>query len=193
MAGERAGGDLDHQLLAAAAHGDEQAFRTLMAGHVKPALALAQRMIGESRTADEIVQEAFLRAWRMAPRWNPDRSTRFATWLYRVVVNLCLDHRRKPSLVPIEGMEELIDERPDGLAAVEMLERRRLVADALSALPGRQRAAITLFYFSEMSTAEASEVIETTIEGFESLLVRGRRGIRRYLAERGVDAFGDMM
>lgn len=184
--------DGDHQLLAAAGLGDQGAFRTLMLRHTKRSLALAQRMLGESNSADEVVQEAFLRAWRVAPRWNPDRAARFTTWLYRVIVNLCLDRRRRPRALAIEDLAEFIDNGPNGLSAVAAHERRKLVTEALLTLPSRQRAAITLFYFSELSGLEASQALDTSVEAFESLLVRGRRALKAHFRARGVENFEDM-
>ena len=184
--------DGDHRLLAAAGQGNQGAFKTLMLRHTKRSLALAQRMLGEPSSADEIVQEAFLRAWNVAPRWNPDRSARFTTWLYRVIVNLCLDRRRRRRPQSMEDLAALIDDGPNGLMVVAARERRKLVTEALLALPDRQRAAITLFYFSELSGQEASEVLGMSVEGFESLLARGRRALRARLAELGVEHYGDL-
>jgi RNA polymerase sigma-70 factor (ECF subfamily) len=185
----------DDVLMAAIAGGDHQAFQILMARHMKSVLALAQRMMGTVTDADEIAQEAFLRVWRTASRWRLDGGSRFTTWLYRVVVNLCLDRRRRAPFEPLdEGAENAVDTNtPGGLASFALREARSIVADALATLPDRQRAAIILYYFSEVSAPEAARILELSISALESLLVRGRRSMKRHLAGRGVRELGDVL
>ncbi len=180
--------------MAAIAGGDHQAFQILMGRHMKSVLALAQRMMGTVIDADEIAQEAFLRVWRTASRWRLDGGSRFTTWLYRVVVNLCLDRRRRAPFEPLERAENAVDaSTPGGLASLALLEARGIVAEALATLPDRQRAAIVLYYFSEVSAPEAARVLELSISALESLLVRGRRNMKKHLAGRGVRELGDVL
>jgi RNA polymerase sigma-70 factor (ECF subfamily) len=169
-------GPADHDLMARAAKGDERAFRTLAERHAVAALRLARRILGNEAAAEDIVQDAFLRVWINAPRWRPEAA--FRTWLYRIVVNLCLNARRRTADLPIDAAEQAVDPT---LAPDEQLERRerdRHLAIAVDALPQRQRAAIVLTYQEGLGNAEVAEVLDTSVSGIETLLVRARRTLR---------------
>ncbi len=183
----------DQELLVAAGRGDHRAFRELMTRHVSFAMALALRMTGNLPDAEEIVQEAFLRVWNGAGRWQPERGARFTTWLYRVVLNLCLDRRRRPVMLPVDGIEEPADPSATGFDSHAASESRRLVAEALQSLPDRQRMALSLCYFGGLGYAEAAEIMDVTPSALDSLLVRGRRRLREYLTRRGLEALGDLV
>jgi RNA polymerase sigma-70 factor, ECF subfamily len=184
--------EADDALMRRAGHGDKAAFAVLLRRHLARATAVAQRIVGNRSDAEEIVQEAFLRCWQKAPEWRPandrgadDQANRaqFATWLYRVVVNLCLDRRRRPQPVELEAAGEVADGGADGFEQRLRSETSRRVAAAVAALPERQRAALALCYFEEMGNIEAAAVLEISISALESLLVRARRALRDSLAD----------
>lgn len=183
----------DDDLLAAVAAGDRRALELLMTRHLPGTLALAQRMTGSADDADEVAQEAFLRVWRSADRWQPDGPARFSTWLYRVVVNLCLDRRRKAIVVPIEDAPDAADPAPGGLDVLASREGSAVVAAALADLPPRQRAAVCLYYFAGKSAPEAARVLSVSASALESLLVRGRRALKKSLRGRGINNPGDLI
>jgi RNA polymerase sigma-70 factor, ECF subfamily len=162
--------------MARAGLGDEPAFRVLARRHLAPSLGLAVRITGNRSDAEEVVQEALLRVWVNAPRWTP--SAAFRTWLYRVVVNLCLDRRRRVPMAPLEEAGDPPDPEPDAAARIESAETARMVADAVQALPERQRMALVLTYYQGLSNAETAAVLETTVSSVEALLVRAKRALR---------------
>ncbi|MEI6556918.1 MAG: RNA polymerase sigma factor [Rhodospirillaceae bacterium] len=178
-------GDDDRTLLALIGRGDHRAFQTLMRAHMPFTLRLAYRVIGNRDDAEEVAQEAFLRVWTMAPRWRHDLEARFTTWLYRVVVNLCLDRRRRLVPLPLEDAGDTADPAPDSLDRVAADETTRLVAHALDGLPPRQRAAISLCYYGGVNGPQAAEILEVSVSALESLLVRGRRALRLRLTGLG--------
>jgi len=169
-------GPSDHDLMARAALGDERTFRILVARHTSPALGLARRILRNEARAEEIVQDAMLRVWINAPRWRPEAA--FRTWLYRVVVNLCLNEKRRPAALPLEHAGEPADPAPDAVAALEARERDRRLAAAIDTLPARQRAAIVLTYQEGLGNAEAAAVLDISVSGLEALLVRAKRALR---------------
>jgi RNA polymerase sigma-70 factor, ECF subfamily len=171
----------DHDLMARVARGDERALRVLARRHAAGALRLARRILGSEALAEEIVQEALWRVWRAAPRWRPDAA--FRTWFYRVVTNLCLNARRRPAELPLNAAGDPVDPAPDAAAALEAGERDRRLAAAIDALPPRQRAAIVLTYQEGLGNAEAASVLDTSIPGIETLLVRAKRALRVALSE----------
>ena len=87
----------DEDLMARTAAGSEPAFRALAARHVPTMLRLAQRLLRNSADAEDVVQDALVRIWTHAPGWRPTAALR--TWLYRVVVNLCIDRSRRAPVV----------------------------------------------------------------------------------------------
>lgn len=183
----------DQDLLQAAAQGDRWAFAALMERHTPFALALAMRMLSNADDAEEVTQEAFLRVWRKAPDWDGDGGARFTTWLYRVVINLCTDHRRRKPMLPMDDVEEPPDPGPDGLDRLAQGQMQKLVSQALNHLPERQRAAIALCHLGETGNAQAAEALGISVSALESLLVRGRRGLRDYLSRQGFAASGDLL
>src|SRR5919112_926552 len=117
------------------------------------------------------------------PRWQP--VAKFRTWLTRIVINLCLDRKRRAPWVALEAAGELTDPVRDPAAQYESDERERLLAGAIGQLPIRQRAAIVLVYREGMSHAEAAEILETTVSAVETLLARGKTALRRALKDDG--------
>jgi RNA polymerase sigma-70 factor (ECF subfamily) len=175
----------DDELMARAGRGDRAAFGALVARHAARAASIAMRVSGNRSDAEEIVQEAFLRAWQKAPEWQArtDRAdgAALSTWLYRVVVNLCLDRRRRPAWDGIDAAGEVADPAPSAFAAVARDQAARRVAAAVAALPDRQRAALTLCHYENLSNAEAAAILEVSVGAVESLLVRARRELRARL------------
>lgn len=175
----------DDQLMARAARGDRAAFAALVARHAARAASIAVRVSGNRSDAEEIVQEAFLRAWQKAPDWQAQadhaNGAAVSTWLYRVVVNLCLDRRRRPAWDGIEAAGDIADPAPGAFAAVAHGEAARRVAAAVAALPERQRAALTLCHYENLSNAEAAAILDLSVGAVESLLVRARRTLRAKL------------
>src|SRR5947207_11633421 len=169
-------GPADHELMERAAKGDGRAFRVLAERHAGRALGLARRILGNEAMAEDIVQDAFLRVWINAPRWRP--QAQFRTWLYRIVVNLCLNAKRRAPDLPLAAAEHVADPAPAADAQLEARERDRHLAAAVDALPERQRAAIMLTYQEGLGNAEVADVLDTSISGVETLLVRAKRALR---------------
>ena len=169
----------DSDLMARIAAGDATAFRILSRRHAPRMLAIARRIVGSG--ADDVVQEALLRVWTHAPRWRATAQLR--TWLYRIVVNLCLDEKRRPQPVPLEAAGDIMDSQTDAAADLEARERDARLAAVIDTLPPRQRAAIVLTYQEGLANAEAAAVLETSVGGIETLLVRAKRTLRATLQD----------
>src|SRR5450631_3431901 len=172
--------DSDEVLMAKVARGDQSAYRELSRRHLPAMLGLARRILGNAADAEDVVQEAMLRVWTHAPRWQPLALLR--TWLTRVVVNLCLDRKRRAPWVALEAAGEIVDPALGASEKAERDERERLVAAAIAELPARQRAAIVLTYGDGMSNAQVAEILDTSVSAVETLLVRGKQNLRRALS-----------
>jgi RNA polymerase sigma-70 factor, ECF subfamily len=98
-----------------------------------------------------------------------------------VVVNLCLDRKRRAPWVALDAAGEIADPAPGASENAERDERDRMVAAAIAELPARQRAAIVLTYGDGMSNAQVADILDTSVSAVETLLVRGKQNLRRTL------------
>lgn len=175
----------DEALLSACGRGDEAAFARLVRKHGARVHALALRMIGSPADAEEVAQEAFWRVWSTAARWQAG-GAQFSTWLYRIVVNLCIDRQRRARIRRLVQLDEGIDMADPAAGADRVGEDRRALTVVLAAvgrLPERQRAALLLSADGELSNKGIAEALGTTEKGVESMLVRARRTLRTALGE----------
>ena len=182
----------DDGMLRAIAEGDRGAFARLMERHARPMLALATRVTRNPDDADEIVQEAFLKVWVMAPKWQADGEAKFGTWLYRVVLNACLDRGRRAPFSPLEDAGDPPDPGPAGLDLAMATQRDTILSSAMANIPTRQRQALTLYYFSDLSASQAAEILDLSVSALEALLVRGKRSLRAMLQRQGIGGIGDL-
>jgi RNA polymerase sigma-70 factor (ECF subfamily) len=193
QASPSAGASTDDDLLLAVAGGDQLAFRQLMERHAKQMLTLAQRLTGSADDADEVVQEAFLKVWRLAGRWEVNGAAAFSTWFYRVVFNASLDRRRRAPMAPLEEAGVPVDPAPIGFETAQSKQRRDAIVAAIDQLPKRQKEAVWLYYFGEVSGPEAAQILGMSLSALEALLVRGRRSVKKALIKRGILSLGDIL
>ncbi|MGA0546800.1 RNA polymerase sigma factor [Brevundimonas sp. VNH65] len=182
--------DPDEDLVLRVGRGEAEAVRQLATLKLPRVLALAKRMLGDATEAEDVAQEAMLRAWRQAPKWSPGKA-KFDTWLHRVALNLCYDRLRRRRETPTDTLPERPDEGPPpdrGLLAAETGAR---VDGALRRLPDRQREAIVLCHYQELTNIEAAALMKISVEALESLLSRGRRTLRALLADLADDRGAD--
>jgi RNA polymerase sigma-70 factor (ECF subfamily) len=173
----------DEALMSAVAASDMSALGRLVVCHQDRVLRLAQRITGDADLAEDIAQETFLRVFRAAKRYQP--SAKFTTWLHRVVVNLCWDHRRKWQSV--EGPREPREGQPfDPAARLSQIETRMAVRRAVAALPPRQRMAVVLHRFEGHRMEDVAEITGWSNSAVESCLVRAYRQLRKELATLNV-------
>ena len=152
----------DEELVLKAGRGDRTAFGVLVRRHHGRVLRLAWRMVGDRSRAEDIVQEAFTRAWVKAPEWRPvaqGGTGQFTTWLGRIALNLAIDARRRVVPIGLEAAEDVAGDDPPADLQLERSERQKAVARAVASLPDRQRAAIVLTYNEGLSNAEAAQTL----------------------------------
>lgn len=174
--------DHDRALMARVARQDRIAYAELLNRHLRGAAITAYRILLNRADAEEVAQEAFLRVWQHAPRWQVDGAATFRTWLNRILVNLCIDRKRKPGMDALDDQPEPEDDKPGPYEHRLTGETEALIAAALAKLPERQRAALQLCFWEGESNIEAAAILEISVGALEALLVRAKRGLRDELA-----------
>jgi RNA polymerase sigma-70 factor (ECF subfamily) len=165
--------------------GDASAFEGIVRRWQGPIVNLAYRFCRDRTRAEDMAQEAFLRAFRSLASWR--REAAFSTWLFALATNLFRnDLRRFPAgMIPLDELPELADSHAvDG--GLENEDRDRVVRTAVYALPAKYREAILLFYFHEMDVAAAARSLGLPEGTLKARLFRGREILRGKLARRGV-------
>ena len=169
--------DSDEALMARIVLSDRAAYAALIARHTNRFLALAERLLVNRALAEDVIQDVFLKIWLRADSFNPDAG-KFTTWFYRVVTNKCFDEKRRKQTVALPENFEIVDESKNSDATLEDKDRAIQVASILKKLPERQRLAITLCYYSELSNKQAAEIMDLNIKALESLLSRARATLK---------------
>lgn len=174
----------EKRLVRRAQAGDTDAFATLVATHQQFVYNLAWRTLGNQQEAEDITQEAFVRAWRGLPRFR--QQAQFRTWLYRIVVNLCYNRlpklRREFEALGEEVMEILPSQRFDNPAVhVENNERRTFLHQHINALPEAQRLLIMLRYQQELSYQEIATIVGCPLGTVKTGIFRARVRLRKAL------------
>ncbi|HET9086632.1 MAG TPA: sigma-70 family RNA polymerase sigma factor [Acidobacteriaceae bacterium] len=186
----------DAELIREAQKGSREAFDALVRQYDQAVLRLALHLTGSEQDAQDIHQEAFLKAYRHIGSFRFECS--FYTWIYRIVTNLCLDHlrrrktRREDSAIMVDAageehdtMTNVSDERAMANPARE-LERKMLGAQiqaALETLTPRERTVFELKHYHGLRLRTIGEMLNTTEETAKNTLFRATRKLRTQLAE----------
>jgi RNA polymerase sigma-70 factor, ECF subfamily len=170
--------------------GDGDAFEELVRRHADRLYAVVLRFVADGEEAQEVTQEAFLRAWRGIARF--EGRSRFFTWLYRIGINEAKRRAaRRPAVAPIALDDEPVPDAPDWSQAPETRSEQgdllRVLERAIMSLPVEYRAPIVLRDVEGLSTSEAAEVMELSEAAFKSRLHRARLVVRRALDEYFVE------
>ena len=186
----------DTMLIREAQHGNRAAFEELVRHYDNAVLRLALHLTGSEHDAQDIYQEAFLKAYKNVGSFRFECS--FYTWIYRIVTNLCLDHLRKrnvrkedaPVTVDSSGEEyNLLEQVPDGRAAANPerdLMRRELggrINRALDRLTPRERMVFELKHYQGLKLRTVGEILHTTEETAKNTLFRATQKLRGALSD----------
>ena len=173
--------DTPATLMARVAAGDARAFTALVNEFYAPSLRVATRVVGDRAEAEDAVQAALTRLWTEAARFDASKGS-LGGWFRRIVVNQCLDRRRRLKVVaPIEAAANVASDLPDPFEMSDANARARRVDAAMAQLNPRQRAAISLFHGEGASMAEIAATLDTTPKAVEGLLARARSELSRLL------------
>ncbi|WP_170585861.1 RNA polymerase sigma factor [Ruegeria arenilitoris] len=173
----------DDVLLKRFAEGDAQAARLLTDRLGPRCYSVALRMLNNRAEAEDVTQEAMLRLWKVAADWVPGQA-KISTWLYRVVLNLCVDLRRKKTAGTLDDVPEPEDDQPSVVDRMQQNTRVDALQAALAQLPERQREAVILRHIEELSNPEIAGIMRISVEAVESLVARGKRSLTAILSGR---------
>lgn len=175
--------------------GEAEAFGDLVSAHQQFVFNLALRTLGQPAEAEEVAQEAFLRAWRALPGFRG--QARFQTWLYRIVVNLCYNRlprlRRQLNDLGDDHLSEMPDPAagPEALADGEADQRQAFLHAAIARLPEGQQLLLTLRFQQALSYEEIAAItslpLGTVKTGLFRARARLREALRRYEADEDAD------
>lgn len=185
----------DSELIRDAQADDHAAFETLVRRYAERAFRAAYRVVRDQQAAEEVLQEAMIKAYRALPRFEARSS--FYTWLYRITVNLALDHRRRSKREPTLEWDDAIAHQVDPRALQSVshdpeIELRRhevrdLVAAGIQTLPDAQREVLLLREVDDLSYEEIAESMGISKGTVMSRLHYARKKMIAFLAQRGVD------
>jgi len=185
----------DEEIAALVAAGETHLYERLVRRYERPLLATLRRLLGSRETAEEIAQEAFVRAYLAIDRFDP--SFRFSTWLFRIAVNAAIDQRRRRRLRLVsldapagrdddpDGGPPLSDRvagtspRPD--AALLREDERRVLAAAVERLPEDYRTIVLLRHSAGLVYEEIAEVLDLPLGTVKNRLHRARRCLKEIL------------
>lgn len=176
----------EYALVARAKAGDADAFSLLLQASDDSMRSLAYRLTGDRATMDDVLQDAYLKAFRSLHSYDAERGgAKFSTWLYRVVHTTCIDHHRRTVRRPQTGLslvEGIASTQPDpGVTA----SRRDEIRGALAALPPDQAAVVALVDGEGYSYDDVAETLGINPGTVASRLNRGRTAMRRQLEPTG--------
>jgi RNA polymerase sigma-70 factor (ECF subfamily) len=168
----------DHELLALIQDGNGQAFATLVERHTERFYRLAYRYLQSKAAAEDVVQDAFLKLWENPAIWQPERNSKFTTWFYRVVVNLCLDLQKRKKPVTLDEELPFIDDREPVDETMMRIQEQKALEKEIAALPERQRTALNLCFAEGLSNQEAADVMGVKLKALQSLIMRAKTTLK---------------
>ncbi|MDQ0999834.1 RNA polymerase sigma-70 factor (ECF subfamily) [Neobacillus niacini] len=170
--------------------GDQDAFADIVEIYSNSIYQLGYRMLGNRHEAEDIAQEAFIRAYVNIKSFNQD--LKFSTWLFRIATNLCIDRirKKKPDYhldAEVSGTDgltmysQLASDSPLPENELESLELQESVQKEILKLPEKYRSVIVLKYIEELSLNEISEILDLPLGTVKTRIHRGREALRQQL------------
>ena len=177
-----AGGDEQGAILAAQ-KGDREAFDRLVERHQRDIYRLCYRYVNNHEDASDLAQDSFLKAYRAIGRFRGDSA--FATWLYRIAVNTCLNFRSAKRMAQEELSESLADPAAPVVQTMEEREQAWRIREAVTRLPDRQRATLILKIYHELTHEEVAGILGSSVGTVKANLFHALGNLRKMLGPAG--------
>lgn len=189
--------DPDLELVVALQAGNDSALDELIERHQQPIFGFIYRHVLNEADARDLTQEVFVRAYFGAPKFQPD--AKFATWLYRIALNLCRDHARSRHTRQASVTDSLSMESPQGLHSEREVvadgrtpseqalidEKMEALRRGLVSLPHKLRTALVMTTLEQRSHKECAELLKTTPKSVEKRVYRARRMLSEWMTGAG--------
>ncbi len=159
--------------------GDSSAFEPLVARYQRVLFAVALRLTGDYRDAQDATQNAFVKAYQKLDRYDPSRK--FFSWLYRIAVNECLNLRRGRK--PHEPLSPALEARTEARDRVEAIEQHTRIQAALLQLSSEYRQVVVLRHFAELSYDEIAQTLGIPEKTVKSRLFSARERLAGLLQD----------
>lgn len=178
------GSGTDDALVEASRAGAAEAFDALVTRHRRAVYHVCYRFVNNHEDASDLTQDTFVRAWRALGSFRG--QARFSTWLHRIAVNVSLNHvSLKTPRAETADFDTMADARePAPGQALLVAERRALVRQAVAALPPRQRAALVLRTYHELSHQEVAKLVGTSVGAVKANVFHALANLRKRLGPR---------
>ncbi len=173
----------DQTIIANVLAGDVAAYTILVNRYSSMVFTLAYHIVLSREDAEEVAQDAFVKAFTALSSFK--QQAKFATWLYRIVVNTALNKKKLRKLITTHITAQLPEEEQAyALPQYEQEDLKKWVQKAVSTLPDNERICIVLFYLNELSISEIGELTGITTTNIKVLLHRGRKHLYQTLNEQ---------
>jgi RNA polymerase sigma-70 factor (ECF subfamily) len=178
-------GQEEHEIIRRASDGNAEAFREVVSQNQSFLYAVAFRFLGKAEDAEDAVQESFIRAWNNFPKYRAEQA-KISTWLYKIVVNLCLDvlkstHRKKQkSHVDINNREWKLSNHAADLE-IQAQELHALIQEAASELTPSQKAVFVLRDLEGLTVEEVCDILSMSASNVKSNLYYARQHMSQKL------------
>jgi RNA polymerase sigma-70 factor (ECF subfamily) len=174
--------DLDLNLVERTVAGDESAFEQLVKKYQHSVLNTIHRYVGNYSEADDIAQDVFVKVWRKIKSFKG--KAKFSTWLYRIVVNQCLDYRRKSKRkTEVVSLDNRLEEGkiPESLTVgidFEQKKRESIIKQAINELPDKQRIAMMLAEYEAQTYQEIAEIMGISLSNVASIIYWAKQNLK---------------
>lgn len=175
----------DEKLMELVKQHDSAAFEVLVRRHTQRFYALAYRTLARKEEAEDAVQDCFLKLWKKPQLWNEKHQAKFTTWFYKLVVNRCLDIRKKKKPDRLVFEDEIADTADNQVETLDKQRQQASIEHAIQALPERQRTALNLCFYEELSNQEAADIMGVKLKALQSLLMRAKTNLSQSLNIKG--------
>jgi RNA polymerase sigma-70 factor, ECF subfamily len=171
----------DAALVEAAIGGDTAAFDVLVTRHRRSVYQVCYRFVNHHEDAADLTQDTFVRAWKALNSFRG--QARFSTWIYRIAVNVCLNRvSLKTPKTDVVDFDLVADQRqPAPGAAIDAAERQAMVRAAVNSLPPRQRAALILRTYHELSHQEVADIVGTSVGAVKANVFHALANLKKRL------------
>jgi RNA polymerase sigma-70 factor, ECF subfamily len=171
----------DTALVAAAVAGDTAAFDELVTRHRRSVYQVCYRFVNHHEDAADLTQDTFVRAWKALGSFRG--QARFSTWIYRIAVNVCLNRvSLKTPKTDVVDFDLVADQRePAPGAAIDAAERQAMVRAAVKSLPPRQRTALILRTYHELSHQEVADIVGTSVGAVKANVFHALANLKKRL------------